>query len=204
LIQLALKKNIVRTVKAIAIDIDDTLNDFSEILAGTEFCHHESYPVRAEVFGRYVEMVKRQTGDDELLLDREFSFVRQRVHGECYERAVARADAVEFMRWLREERWRIVICTQRDLRRVEDVTRRWLEENGIPFDYLFIAVDKLGFCKDWGIEHLVDDHLYSVRFAESYGVSVFYPVMAKHEKEEGGRGARGFRNFEEVRGWIER
>jgi len=196
-------KGIVALVKAIAIDIDDTLNNFSEVLLGTEFCHDESYPVAKEVFGRYVEMVRRQTGDEGLLLDREFSFVRQRVHGECYERAVARTGAVEFMRWLREDGWRIVICTQRDLRRMEESTRRWLERNGIPFDYLFIAVDKLGFCKDWGIDHLVDDHLYSVRFAEKYGVNVFYPIMAKHEKEEGVR-ARGFRNFEEVRRWIER
>jgi hypothetical protein len=35
---------------------------------------------------------------------------------ECYRRAQARVDGVAFMQWLKRGGWRIVICTQRDLR----------------------------------------------------------------------------------------
>ena len=191
-----------KPARTIAIDIDDTLNNFTEILQGTKFPYNESYPFPAEIFDKYLTMLRKETADESVLLSRDFSFLRQTINGECFERAVARPDGVEFVRWLREEGWRIVICTQRDLRRAEGPTRKWLHDNGIPFDYLFIAVDKLAFCKDWGIEHLVDDHLYSVRFADKYGVNVFYPIMAKHEKSEAQR-ARGFRSFNEVRRWIQ-
>ena len=190
-------------MKTIAIDIDDTLNNFTEILRGRAFSHDESYPFPAETFDKYLEMLRTERAGEDDLLSTEFSFFRQRINGECFELAVARGGAAEFVRWLRDTGWRIVICTQRDLRRTDGATRKWLKENGIPFDYLFIAVDKLGFCKDWGIEYLVDDHLFSVRYADEYGIKVFYPIMAKHDKTAA-KMARGFTSFTEVRQWIQR
>ena len=74
--------------------------------------------------------------------------------------------------------------------------------NAIPFHDLFIAVDKLAFCKDWEIDYLVDDHLYSVKFADDYGVNVFYPVMPKHTGCGSGL-AKGFTAFDQVRQWIQ-
>ena len=190
-------------MKTIAVDIDDTLNNFSEILRGKEFVYSASYPFSGEIFGKYLEMVRNEIGSKEDLCDPQFSYLRQRINGECYENAEARADAVEFIQWLRNQGWRIVICTHRDLRRTEEITRKWLGDNGIPFDYLFIAVDKLAFCKAWGIEYLLDDHLFSVKFADQYGVRVFYPIMAKHQKAQSGL-ARGFMHFDEVREWIQK
>jgi hypothetical protein len=188
-------------IRTIAIDIDDTLNNFSEILHGTNFTHNETYPFPDAKFDEYLATLRKETADEATLRSREFSFLRQTINGECYVSAVARPDGVEFVQSLKEDGWRIVICTHRDLRRTQAPTRQWLNDNGIPFDYLFIAVDKLAFCKDWGIEYLVDDHLYSIRLAGEYGVNVFYPIMAKHGKSEA-RLARGFRSFNEVRQWI--
>lgn len=191
-------------MKTIAIDIDDTLNNYSEILQKTDFVYNESYRLSHDTFDRYLEMIRNEKADKNDLLSTEFSYLRQKINGECYQLAVARRDAVEFMQWLKENGWRIVICTHRDLRRTEELTRKWMHDNRIPFDYLFIAVDKLNFCKAWGIEYLVDDHLFSVRFADGYGVNVFFPIMAKHENAEVKRArlARGFRSFHEVRQWI--
>jgi hypothetical protein len=189
-------------MKVIAIDVDDTLNNYSEVLRSADFPYNNTYPVSADKFAEYLEMVRAEKADKDDLLNPEFSFVRQTINGRCYELAAARADAVDFLQWLGNDGWRIVICTQRDLRRTEQPTRKWLGDNAIPFDDLFIAVDKLGFCKDWGIKYLVDDHLYSVRFADDYGVNVFYPIMAKHEGSES-RLAKGFETFDQVRQWIQ-
>jgi 5'(3')-deoxyribonucleotidase len=189
-------------MKVIAIDIDDTLNNYSEILRRTDFPYDDTYPISADKFAKYLEMVRTETAEKDDLLNPEFSFVRQSINGQCYELAGPRAGAVELLQWLDADGWRIVICTQRDLRRTEQATRKWLGDNAIPFGDLFIAVDKLGFCKDWGIEYLVDDHLYSVRFADEYGIKVFYPIMPKHEGSES-RLAKGFTIFDQVRQWIQ-
>jgi uncharacterized HAD superfamily protein len=191
-------------MNTIAIDIDDTLNNYSEILHTTNFAFDENYNISRDTFDRYLEMIKNEKADRGDLLSAGFSFLRQKINGECYQSAVARPDAVEFMQWLRRKGWRIVICTHRDLRRTEEITRKWMRDNRIPFDYLFIAVDKLKFCKKWGIDYLVDDHLFSVRFADQYGVEVFFPTMAKHEGEGVRHSslARGFTSFNEVRLWI--
>ena len=42
-------------MKAIAIDIDDTLNNFSKILQTTAFFHNPSYPVSSERAGYRAE-----------------------------------------------------------------------------------------------------------------------------------------------------
>lgn len=188
-------------MKTIAVDIDDTLNNFSEVLQNTIFTADEGYPVSPEKFPEYLERLRKEERDAGELLSTEFSFFRQIIHCRCYELAAARPDAVEFMRWLREDGWRIVICTQRDLRRTDESTRKWLNDNGIPFDYLFIALDKLGFCRAWDIAYLVDDHLFSVLHADKYAVDVFYPILPKHPQAEARR-AKGFRHFNEVRQWI--
>lgn len=188
-------------MKTIAIDIDDTLNNFSETLAKTHFAHDARYTVSAEIFDKYLAMVRNKEGEEDELLSTEFSYFRQKIHGQCFDLAVARPDGVEFMQWLKQDGWRIVICTSRDMRRTEQSTRMWLQENGIPFDYLFVALDKLSFCKAWEVDYLVDDHFSSIQFADRYGVKVFYPIMAGQVEPEAGF-ARGFGNFEEVRQWI--
>lgn len=189
-------------MKTIAVDLDDTLNNFTETLRRTEFNHDGTYSFSKEVFDGYLERMRSGSGDDGELLSTEYSFLKLKIHHRCYDLAKARPDGVAFMQWLKANHWRIVICTYRDLRRANAATKRWLLDHGIPFDHLFMAWNKIVFCKTWGIEHLVDDHAFNSTHGKRYSVNVYFPLkdglesMAEH-------GARGFKSFDEVRQWIQ-
>ena len=195
-------------MKAIAIDLDDTLNDFTETLQRTEFVRDESYALSEEVFQDYLAKVRRGTTNRGDLLSTEFSYFRYKIHQRCYELARPRADGAAFMRWLRQNQWRIVICTYRDLRRAQDGTRAWLRDHDIPFDHLFMAGNKIVFCKTWGIEHLVDDDAFNIAYGAQYGVNVYYPAGERHSAVPANPapatpGARAFQRFDEIIPWIQ-
>lgn len=187
--------------KTIAVDLDDTLNNFAETLQATHFVRDATHPFTQEVFDAYLGRVRSGVPEDTDLLSTEYAFFKYRIHQRCYELARARPDGVAFMRWLRASGWRIVICTARDLRRANACTRAWLDANGIPFDHLFMAWNKIVFCRAWGIEHLVDDDAFNIEYGARHGVNVYYPRMGKHASLPP-HGARGFTAFEEVRRWI--
>ena len=189
----------------IAVDVDDTLNDFTETLRRSPFPYHPRYGLPLATFERHLATVREGTPDPSDLLSSEYSLFRYRIHEECYATANARGDGVEFMRWLRACGWRIVICTRRDLRRAGGNTKSWLSTQGIPFDYLFSAFNKIAFCRAWDISILVDDDPNSIQFGEKYGVRVFYPVGASGSAAPSTafERARGFQSFAEVRRWIQ-
>lgn len=187
-------------VKVIAVDLDDTLNDFSETLRTHEFQFSDSYGLTSEKFDSYLGLVKSGQSEKNLL-STEYSYFRYRVHEQCYGSARARSDGVVFMQWLRANGWKIVICTYRDLRRAEHCTRTWLRENEIPFDHLFMANNKIVFCKLWGIPHLIDDDEFNIMHGARYDIGVYYPILERHGAVSG-TGARGFSSFDEVRQWI--
>jgi hypothetical protein len=188
--------------KVIAVDIDDTLNNFSETLRTTHFEHDGSFSFSRETFDRYLSELRSGANDSRELLSTEYSFFKYQIHQRCFELAQARPDAVAFMRWLQANGWRIVICTYRDLRRANACTRKWLSDNGIPFDHLFMAWNKIVFCRAWGISHLVDDHAFNAENGKRHGVNVYFPEtpacgdLSVH-------GARSFRSFEEIKPWIQ-
>ena len=189
--------------KTIAVDLDDTLNNFTETIRTTQFEHNESFALSSAVFDEYLERVRCDPTDSGDLLSTDYTFFRAKIHLESIQRAKARPDGVEFMRWLRHEGWRIVICTGRDLRRSYSYTKTWLDENGIPFDQMFWAGNKVVFCKLWGIEILVDDDLFNIEYGPQYGISVYYPINDKNRTVAPG-GAQGFESFDEVKSWIRR
>jgi hypothetical protein len=195
-------------LKTIAIDLDDTLNDFTETLRRTEFARDETHALSEEVFQDYLAKVRAGSAGGGDLLSTEYSFFRHKIHLECYRRARARTDGVAFLRLLRQEGWRIVICTYRDLRRAQDCTRKWLRDNEVPFDHLFMAGNKIVFCKVWGIEHLIDDDGFNIAHGGRHGVNVFYPAAERAhapppEQAAAARGARPFRTFDEIMPWIQ-
>jgi len=188
--------------KTVAVDIDDTLNDFSATLRRTTFPYSHKYALPEATFVEYLARIRNDTPEVGDRLSTEYSLFRYRIHEECYRLAAARTDGVAFMRWLKQEHWRIVICTRRDLRRANDCTRTWLYDNGIPFDYLFSAFNKIAFCRAWEISYLVDDDANSIAYGPSYGVRVFHPILREGEDEAAAAG--GFRSFDEVREWMPR
>lgn len=187
--------------KTIAVDLDDTLNNFTQTLCGTPFPYHERYAVEPAVFDEYLERLRTKSDIVEDLLSTEFSYFRAKIHLECYRRAQARVDGVAFMQWLKRGGWRIVICTQRDLRTSYAATKAWLDENQIPFDYIFRAGNKVVFCKLWGIDILVDDNLFNILYGGQYGVRVFYPLTDQNRSSHGA-GAQGFETFDQLKPWI--
>jgi len=192
---------LLASLKTIAVDLDDTLNNFTQTLRATHFAYHERYAISPAAFDEYLARLRTDPRAVEELLSTEFAYFRQKIHLECYRRAEARADGIAFMQWLKREGWRIVICTHRDLRTAYDATKAWLEQNQIPFDYIFRAGNKIVFCKLWGIDILVDDNLFNILYGGQYGVRVFYPLnddnRTMHED-----GARGFETFDQLKPWI--
>jgi 5'(3')-deoxyribonucleotidase len=197
-------------MKTIAIDLDDTLNDFTATLQGGTFVRDASHALTDEVFQDYLARLRANAGDEGTLLSTEFTFFRAKIHQEVYARARARADGVAFLRALRRDGWRILILTQRDLRRAQDATRRWLGEHDIPFDYLFMAGNKIVFCKAWGIDVLVDNDAFNIEHGERYGVRVYYPaeaqptLPARTDHDVSPAAPRAFTTFADILPWIAR
>lgn len=191
----------VAAEQVIAVDIDDTLNDFTATLRTTPFPYDPKFALPEATFAAYLPRVRYEEPEPGDRLSTEYSLFRYKIHEECYRRAAARADGVAFMQWLKARDWRIVICTHRDLRRAHDCTRTWLNDHRIPFDYLFTAFNKIAFCRAWNIAYLVDDDANSVAYGPSYGVRVFHRI-ADHDAGPSASGG-GFRSFDEVKPWIE-
>lgn len=188
--------------RTIAVNLDDTLNNFTETLQHGEFPYNPDYSLSEATFEHYLRRIRAGESESGDILNTQYSYFRFKIHMQCWQQARARPDGAQFMRWLRRNRWRIVICTQRDLRTAHACTKAWLKENDILFDYLFMASNKIVFCKAWGIGRLVDDELFSIVHGEHYGVNVYYPIMPGHPSLPA-HNARGFQTFEEVKRWIQ-
>jgi hypothetical protein len=188
-------------LKTIAVDLDDTLNNFSEVLATAEFAREPNESIAEETYRQHLARVRANAPEPSELLSTEYTYLRARIHLRCYELAVPWRDAAGFMQGLKRDGWRIVICTRRDLRRSRDVTHRWLERQGIPYDDLFMAGNKIVFCGLWKIPFLIDDDLFCVEHGARHGVQVFFPEQKKHAGIATA-GARPFQLFSEIREWI--
>ncbi len=191
----------IGSLRTIAVDLDDTLNNFTQTLREHPFAYEESYVVQPATFDAYLERLRTQPHAVEELLSTEFAYFRAKIHLECYRLAQARPDGIAFMRWLKKEGWRIVICTQRDLRTSYEATQAWLMRNGIPFDYIFRAGNKIAFCKLWGIDILVDDNPFNIQYGNRYGVRVFYPITDENRHVRS-QGAWAFDTFDQMMQWI--
>ena len=166
------------------------------------FTYSHTYPFTEETFYSYINRLQCGIQEESYLLSTEYSFFQYQIYEQCYQLTNARTDGVEFMQWLNKSGWKVIICTSRDLRRAHDCTVRWLKDNCIPFDHLFMAWNKIVFCKLWGIEHLVDDAVFNILHGERYGVNVYYPLMKKHQTMQGSS-AKGFKLFNEVKQWLQ-
>lgn len=188
--------------RTIAVDLDDTLNNFSETLRDGEFPYNSADSLSQETFERYLQLIRDGVSEPSNLMSTGFNYCRFKIHLQCWKEARARPDGVEFVQWLRRNQWRIVICTRRDLRLAYDCTKAWLQENDIPFDYLFMAENKIAFCWAWGIRHLVDDSAFNIVHGKEYNIRVYYPILPQHQSLPA-HGARGFQAFGQVQRWIQ-
>lgn len=188
--------------RTIVVNLDDTLNNFTETLQHGEFPYNPADSLPEATFEHYLRKIRRGDSEPSDLSTTAYSYCRFKVHLRCWQQARAWPDGVEFMRWLKRNQWRIVICAQRDLRRAHDCTRAWLQENDIPFDYLFMVSDKIVFCKTWGIRHLVDRARVSIVHGGRYELNVYYSIVPEHQPLPS-YNPRGFQTFAEVKRWIQ-
>ncbi len=187
--------------RTIAVDLDDTLNNFTETLRDGEFPYNPADSLSRETYERYLQLIRNGESEPSSLMSTGFNYCHFKIHLQCWQQARARPDGVEFMQWLSRNQWRIVICTRRDMRLAYDCTRAWLQENDIPFDYLFMATNKIAFCKAWGIRHLVDDSFFNIVHGDEYNIKVYYPILPHQSPPP--NNARGFQTFDEVQQWIQ-
>jgi hypothetical protein len=188
--------------QTIVVNLDDTLNNFTETLQHGEFPYNPADSLSEAAFEHYLRKIRSGDSEPGDLFSTEYSYCRFKIHLQCWQQARTRPDGVEFMQWLRRNQWRIVICVPRDLRRAHDCTRAWLQENDIPFDYLFMASDKIVFCKAWGIRHLVDRAMVNFVHGGRHEVNIYCSIMPEHQSLPA-HNARGFQTFEEVKRWIQ-
>jgi len=88
--------------------------------------------------------------------------------------------AQEVIRQLKEQHELIVISSRnKNIPETEQITRDWLEQNGIVYDRLILNTtsnihffNKIKVCKDYGVEVMIEDHLELAR-----ELSEFIPVI---------------------------
>ena len=188
--------------RTIVVHLDDTLNNFTEILQQGEFPYNPADSLSEATFAQYLQKIRSGESDPEDLSSTAFSYCRFKIHRQCWRQARARPDGVAFLQELRRNHWRIVLCAQRDLRLAHDCTREWLQENDIPYDYLFVAADKIAFCKAWGIQHLIDRAMVDTVDGGRREINVYFSIPLAREFLPAQQ-ARAFQTFEEVKRWIE-
>jgi uncharacterized HAD superfamily protein len=189
-------------MKTIAIDIDDTLNNFSETMKMLKVPYEPASGVDEETFYQYVEMVKRNEYNEYLksdLLNTKFTQLYYRMHTTVHKKASLKEGAADFLWWLKSKEYRIVICTYRDLR--QDYTKEFFRLNHIPYDEQFITSQNIEFCKLWKISFLVDDDIHTILHGEEYGIHVFYPMMEKHKNLPKSK-AEAFMNFDDLKQYL--
>lgn len=164
--------------KVIAVDIDDTLNNFSETLKNISLKHKDYdwlYKDKTE-FNKMITKVKNNDfTDDEYKTLKIKQFITL-VHQEVYLQAKARPDAIKFMQWLKSNNWKIIILTYRDLRKIFSETKEWFAKYHIPYDYFFSAGNKLVFCGIWKIRYLIDDNPVNIVSGPPLGINTYYPI----------------------------
>lgn len=188
-------------MKVIAVDIDNVLNNFSDTLQNTRFDYNDSYGLSREEFDHYLKLIKSDAFIKSDFLTTKFSDFRYRIHEQCYRLAPVKPESVEFIQWLKEKHWKVIICTKRDLRLTGDSTQKWLRENSIPYDFLSMVLNKIVFCCLWKIPYLIDDDILNILCGEQYGINVYYPRMPKHQGISS-TASKGFSRFEEIKQWI--
>ncbi|MDQ7092013.1 class I SAM-dependent methyltransferase [Desulfosporosinus sp. PR] len=130
--------------KVLAVFLDDVVNNFSEIMNENGI-----------IFNRRIHSF-----NDQLLKN----IIYNMATGELTEigkrimlSTRALAGIADILICLRENGWEIIICTDRDLRFSLDVTKRWLDNNHIPYSCLFQTDDLVGMCRKLNINYLVSD-----------------------------------------------
>lgn len=142
----------------IGIDIDDTLNNLSDILL--------EYGKRYNKENSIEHVIQKEKYDFEQAFgwnkEQENKFKEQYI-GTCLSQATIKAGARECIQKLKEEGHRIFIITARTpeetVENVQEISEEWLQRNGIILDKLEIGCEqKIDKCREHNIDVFIDDN----------------------------------------------
>jgi hypothetical protein len=196
--------------KLIAVDIDNVLNNFDDTLRTLEFTYDKSnrswgsVHQSAEEFMRKLKIIKQQKAESSY--DKTFNAMWNHAHKLSHLQAKVKQGASEFLWYLKENNYRVIIMTRRDLRYALAYTKNFLENNNLPYDDMFQSNSKASTCSLWNIPLLIDDEIEPIRLSNKFSnpVQVYYPIMDKHKGfvEDLQITARGYHYFKELKQWI--
>lgn len=146
----------------VAIDVDSTLHDYWEqFSAAARSLHGVDLP--------YAEQTAWNV--DALTLDQVKEVVEMTHDDQRIGEAVAYPGAAEAVQAWKAAGHEVLITTHRRPE-AHDVTARWLQEQGIPFDLLRCGFRKVDHCRAIGVGLLIDDAPSNLEGALSCGIAV--------------------------------
>ena len=155
----------------IAIDIDSTLHHYWDQFAG----------LAAAQFGVELPYERQKTWRITHLAPEDVSWLVAETHGE---ELIAAAEpypgAVEAVnRW--HDAGHYIHITSHRSGTAHAATARWLEAIGLAYDDLYCSMDKIGRCRELGIDVLIDDSPVNIAGAAEAGI---IPATIRHPWNE--------------------
>jgi len=196
--------------KVIAVDIDNVLNNFDDTLKNINFPYDKnnyswgSVHISERKFQEALAIIKQQGPLQ--FDDRTINSIWNHAHQLSHKQAQVKPGASEFMWYLKQHNYRIIIMTRRDLRYTLEYTKDFLENNNLPYDDLFNSNSKILTCSLWHIPILIDDEVETIASSSELPnpVQVYYPIMDKHQglADNFSVTAIGYHYFKELTQWI--
>jgi uncharacterized HAD superfamily protein len=144
----------------IAIDIDSTLHPYWELLS----------EIARRRFGVDLPYEEQFTWGITRLKPRQLEVCVAETHSEAViAKGVPYDGAVDAVRRWHEAGHFIHVTSHRSTDSYE-ATARWLDEIGLPHDELYCSFDKIGRCREIGIDLLVDDSPVNLQHALDAGI----------------------------------
>ena len=163
----------------IAVDIDDTLNIIDRVTRAGEYIKENGLPFT---------LVNSDTNYLAQIYSWEQEDVLNFLHAggiNIYADALLRDDAVEVLTSLRLAGHEIIILTARGTEWFGDpvaFSKAWLEKWKVPYDEIVACVTEKGtYCKEHGINILIDDYVENLRGAKECGI---LPILAVDKYNE--------------------
>ncbi len=142
----------------IGIDIDDTLNNLSDILIEYGKRYNKENAIEYEIQKDKYDFEEAFGWNKE----QEDNFKKQYI-GKCLSQATIKTGAREYVQKLKDEGHKIFIITARTpdetIENVQEISSEWLERNGIMLDKLEIGCEqKVDKCREHNIDVFIDDN----------------------------------------------
>jgi uncharacterized protein len=174
----------------IALDIDSTLHHYWDLLSD----------LSERRYGVPLDYEAQTTWSITAIEREQLQALVKETHSEEHVLAAEPyPDAVETVRaWHEQGHW--IHVTSHRSETAFEVTERWLERIGMPYDDLHCSYDKVTRCVELGIDVLVDDspvNLLRARDEGILGATIIHPWNADLADSDGIVGARDWRELRE-------